>query len=478
MMSDLKTIDVLDNERDKLFGKYADKIEKTEEFSRKTVSFQANKLEPVYRWFKYKEGFSAILVKNLLKKYCPTGGNVLDPFAGAGTTLFASRDLGWDATGIELLPVGAFVMDVRQAIEKLDLDNFINKVATFWPLVQAIEPIKIYIQHIPITKDAFPPDTDRLLNKYIAYCHEIKEESQHKLFLFAAFSILEEISFTRKDGQYLRWDHRSSRTLKGSFDKGKIYSFEEAIKRKLNQIVDDLTKNKDTAYELLTQEIKPEMLPGKIEIIQGSCLDLLPDINADHFDFVVTSPPYCNRYDYTRTYALELVFLGYTNTEVRELRQNMLSCTVENKEKVEYLRILYSARNQDKAFEKIMQVYESIDAMTEVNNILEELKVQGKLNNKGIARMVKNYFLEMCFVIYELSRTVKSQGYIALVNDNVRYGGQEIPVDLILSEFASCFDMEIERIFVLLQGKGNSSQQMGEHGRTEVRKCIYLWRKK
>ncbi len=31
--------------------------------NRKVVSFQANKDEPVYRWFKYKEGFSSKLVK-------------------------------------------------------------------------------------------------------------------------------------------------------------------------------------------------------------------------------------------------------------------------------------------------------------------------------------------------------------------------------------------------------------------------------
>jgi hypothetical protein len=30
---------------------------------------------------------------------------------------------------------------------------------------------------------------------------------------------------------------------------------------------------------------------------------------------------------------------------------------------------------------------------------------------------------------------------------------------------------------VLLNGKGNSSQQMGAHGREPLRKCVYVWRK-
>jgi hypothetical protein len=34
-----------------------------------------------------------------------------------------------------------------------------------------------------------------------------------------------------------------------------------------------------------------------------------------------------------------------------------------------------------------------------------------------------------------------------------------------------------ENILVLPNGKGNSSQQMGEHGREALRKCVYVWRK-
>jgi hypothetical protein len=35
----------------------------------------------------------------------------------------------------------------------------------------------------------------------------------------------------------------------------------------------------------------------------------------------------------------------------------------------------------------------------------------------------------------------------------------------------------VESILVLPNGKGNSSQQMGEHGREPLRKCVYVWRK-
>jgi hypothetical protein len=50
-------------------------------------------------------------------------------------------------------------------------------------------------------------------------------------------------------------------------------------------------------------------------------------------------------------------------------------------------------------------------------------------------------------------------------------------VDLILSDFAKDAGFEIEKIWVLPVGKGNSSQQMGKHGREQLRKCVYVWQK-
>ncbi len=466
------------SEREKLYHYFEDKLQTAHNLNRKAVSFQANKVEPNYRLFKYKEGFSSSLVKYFLTEYSPNAGRLLDPFAGAGTSLFAGKELGWDVSGIELLPVGAFAVKARQALARIAPLELENAFARFQEGISASSSdSELSFRHLPITKDAFPESTELALNKYVSFCAGIENNDLRIALQFAAFSILEEISYTRKDGQYLRWDHRSKRNLTGkAFDKGHILSFDGAIQNKINQIIDD-TFHHGSLLPLYT-ELDNNNFDDGFRLVTGSCLEVLPACQPDQFDFVITSPPYCNRYDYTRTYALELAYLGLDNESVRKLRQDMLSCTVENKDKLVQMEDLYTKSGFPGTFATVIAAYEHSEAMDEINIVLEKLKNLDRLNNKNIARMVKNYFFEMCFVIYELARVTRPGGYCIMVNDNVRYGGEEIPADLILSEFAQSFGYSVEKILVLPRGKGNSSQQMGNFGRTEVRKCVYVWRKR
>lgn len=464
------------SERQRLYESFEPLLETAYDLDRRLVSFQANKTQPFYRLFKYKEGFSAALVRYFLNRYAPVSGKLLDPFAGSGTSLFVGKELGWESHGIELLPVGAFAIQARQALSEINPEEFVRFAGELLNGFESSEVNGDSFRHLKITKGAFSQRTEDLLNKYIAACESIRDEALKTTLKFAVLSILEDISFTRKDGQYLRWDFRSNRTLAGKpFDKGNIPDFETAIRIKLNEIAEDLFPKSDSL--LFDADTFFGDGSGSIICDTGSCLERLPQYGNETFDFVITSPPYCNRYDYTRTYALELAFLGYDDDAVRALRQSMLSCTVENKEKVEQMEAFYNSMNRQDVFAKVLDTYDRCGAMSEVNSVLNTLNGLNKLNNKNIARMVRNYFLEMCFVIYELSRVTKKGGHCVMVNDNVRYGGEEIPADLILSDFARSFGYSIEKIFVLPRGKGNSSQQMGSFGRTEVRKCVYLWRK-
>ena len=98
-----------------------------------------------------------------------------------------------------------------------------------------------------------------------------------------------------------------------------------------------------------------------------------------------------------------------------------------------------------------------------------------ELSNKNVIRLIEGYFLEMALVVAELGRIVRPSGVVVMVNDNVQYHGEEVPVDFILGDFAEQSGFDCSNIWVLPTGKGNSSQQMARFGRRELRKCVYKW---
>ncbi len=458
-----------DNKRDALYQRYADTLEVVPLLTRSLVSFQANKNTPFYRWFKYREGFSSELVQHFLSLFKPERKRVprvLDPFAGAGTTLTTSTKAGWQATGIELLPVGLSAIRARLVADSVDIDAFkfeIRRLENFSFGSASASGYKF--PHIRITAGAFPTETEQALSGFMSFLDSINDQGVRSLFHFACLSILEDISYTRKDGQYLRWDSRCSRSLNAKFSKGKIYDFRQAITAQLGLMLEDIKRRNGGTFA------------GNVRLIEGSSLIELPTLEPSYFDLVLTSPPYCNRYDYTRTYALELAFLNHTDDDVKRLRQTLLSATIENKSKKHWLVERYATLGLEKRSSRAINTFVDHEALQEVLRVLYAARDAGTLNNNNIPNLVENYFFEMSFVIHELARVLAPGGHVVMVNDNVQYHGEEVPVDLILSDFANSAGLTVQRIWVLPKGKGNSSQQMGVHGRNELRKCVYVWAK-
>lgn len=456
---------------DELTDRFHEKMRVNGDLDRTLVSFQANKAEVGHRWCKYREGFSAELIRYIIAETGMTGP-VLDPFAGSGTALFVAAEKGLDAVGIELLPCSAEIIQLRHAVMHADKTVLARNLRLAAQERAWMNPGKVCeVSHLKITAGAFPAENERQLGRHLFEASQTSDKLLSRVLRFAALSVLEEISFTRKDGQYLRWDQRSGRSIgKKMFDKGRIYSFDEAILRKLNQIVADI-EGRNYQPTLFDDPIDLPAL-GAIEVKVGSCLDIVPRMESDLFSGIITSPPYCNRYDYTRTYALELAMLNVGEDGIRRLRQAMLSCTVENKDKHD-LAQKFGAET----YEAAMGAYENQAILSLILEYLNACKTDGTINNAGIVRMVKNYFFELALLIYSSVKVLKPGAPFVMVNDNVRYQGAHVPVDLVLSDIAEQAGFDVESIWVLPKGKGNSSQQMRRHGRQEIRKCVYVWRK-
>ena len=468
--------------RIELEKKYLPITEVAEKFNRQSVSYQLSKRDCIHSWLKYKEGFSADLVEMLIDEMgIKSGDTIFDPFLGSGTTSFVAQTLGINSLGFDVLPMTVVAMNAKSNVSKYS----ISELKEFLAFISSANRPNTYdkrVKYISITSSAYPEETEH----DIPYFSELIEQSNYStkvkdLGLLCILNSLERSSYTAKDGQYLRWDERSKKVIEANalriaagkkpfrvvLNKGELPSLQHLLIEELKKAIRDI--------EFLQNNIPTLGLQVSTNYKQCSSLTELPLLADECINGVITSPPYCNRYDYTRIYALELAYLGLGEKEIRQARQDLLSCTVESKSKLEFLRDYYTTLNRETDYKKVVEIISSNAAIKEVISALEFRSDNGDVNNKNVIKMVKGYFVELAFIYYELFRICKNGSSVAFVNDNVRYAGEVIPVDFISTEIARQIGFKPLKIYTLKQQKGNSSQQMKKFGRVPLRKSITIW---
>ena len=101
-------------------------------------------------------------------------------------------------------------------------------------------PDEFAFPHVRITDAAFPADTEAAIARARQFISDTDDRAIRTLLNLACMTILEDVSYTRKDGQYLRWDHRSGRALRTRVNKGPILSFQHALGARLFEMVQDV----------------------------------------------------------------------------------------------------------------------------------------------------------------------------------------------------------------------------------------------
>ena len=246
-------------ERQKLEKRFEGRLAVNPHLTRKAVSYQGNRNVPGFRWMKYKEGFSQALVERLLDEFCPSA--ILDPFAGIGTTPLIAAGRGLRATGIEIMPVGVLVGNgIAQAANGLSRKTLEESGAELLDAVKSGDdaPSEYEFRHVRITEAAFPEETEAAIARARHFIANASDSSVKTLFGLACMTVLEDVSYTRKDGQYLRWDYRSGRTLRSRVDKGPILTFDHALGARLFEMAQDIEPLKLSYAEAI-----PSSSPGR-----------------------------------------------------------------------------------------------------------------------------------------------------------------------------------------------------------------------
>jgi len=255
-------------ERAKLENKYSGFFEERPD-CRRLVTYVLNKKLPLYNWFKYKEGFSRELVVRLFREFVLQAGDVVfDPFIGCGTTLMAGREFGIHGVGIDMLPTSVFVAQTKLK-EWPDLDLLLRAIQklTSTPFR---EPISTF-PDVRIINLAFTKETQREL---LFFKEEIEtfEQPVRDFLMLGLLSILEGVSSTSKDGQFLRLVERI------------IPPVRDALRSVLAQMIHDLSEIRMFGF--------PAQAKAKTLVLQGDAREMcLPSRYIGNVSAISTSPP-------------------------------------------------------------------------------------------------------------------------------------------------------------------------------------------
>lgn len=398
--------------------------------------------KPIHNWFVFPHSFTSELVHELIGEWQIRGEDrILDPFSGAGTTVLSAREKAVSATGVDLSPLAVLATKCKVAQYGLnDLRRLEKAKAQINENAAIAASSRKPAEHPKLIHDALPEDHISVFDHLSEQVQALSlDEPTRNFFLLALLSILPQYSRAVAAGGWLRFVEKDTQasTIPAAF----LETLERMLK-----------------------DLKETSLPtGKVwEGVLSDARQLtFPD---DTFSAVISSPPYPNRHDYSRVFGVELMFHFLDWEQTRQLRYQLFHSHVEAK----------PTRRE-------IDGYTPPDALrTCVETLQERSCGRSKKDEKSIdvrvVRMVSGYFLDMFLCLKEMKRVCKPGARIALVVGNVQYTGEAVLVDEWTAAVAEQAGLTCEKLIVA-RHRGNSAQQMGEHGVKPSRETVVVLRK-
>jgi hypothetical protein len=355
-------------------------------------TFVDNMALPLHRWYRYSAGFSAQWVESVIAEARQSGAvAVLDPFAGAGTTLIAAEKLGVTCRGIEAHP---FVARIARAklLYRSDPQAFLQRAAQVKRLAQTLAAS--VNDYPPLIRKCFTDETLACLDQLRRAWHETDDQSPaSQLVWLAIVAILRPVSHAGT----APWQYVLPRKTK---------------RAPLHPLA---------AFESMTAMMAADMrtsslMTGPPALLMSSDARTCADVPDQWANLVITSPPYANNYDYADATRLEMCFWreidGWADLQQAVRRHLIRSCSQHVPEGAVDLEQILSAPE--------MQVISN--EITEVCRRLACVRRQ-KGGKKTYHLMVAAYFLDLAQVWQALRRVCQRPSRLCFViGDSAPYG--------------------------------------------------------
>lgn len=264
--------------------------------------------------YKYPAKFIPQVIAYVLKKYAKTGMKIFDPFAGYGTVGVVSKVYGYDYELWDLNPIINIIHDTaimeRAKINILELMKEIkNSQEDFIPKWSNLNYW-------------FPENFVPILSRTWGFAHSLTDADETKYVLLIPL-----INVTR----YFSYaDEKVHKLYKSKYSRKKI---EELLKKNwefqfYNMLEKEICKLLKKIWEY--NRLNPKQVEYKIR----SGIDTLETKLEDNVNILITSPPYLQAQEYIRSTKLELFWLGYEESYIKELSKKEIPYRPVNKIKI------------------------------------------------------------------------------------------------------------------------------------------------
>ena len=413
---------------------------------------------PVHEWYRFVLSFPPHLVRRYVEDFSlAEDQTILDPFCGTGTTVVEAKKLGIGSVGIEANPMAHFaakvktnwdvnpcglvnfgqavVNEVRKHVDERELDYGARPVvSTFRTQLRTLDTEQMRL----LIKNSISPLP---LHKVITLLNCIEKREPTRFQDHAKLALAKQ---TVKKISNLRFGPEIG-VGKIKVDPPVILPWFDALENMADDLkkVQELSNTPTTLFLGDAREMSSFLLPRSI-------------------DAVITSPPYPNEKDYSRTTRLESVLLGFMSNR-EDLRRQKKQFIRSN------TRGVYKSDTDDSWVANIPR----IQALA---HSIEQRRLQlGKTSGfeKQYAKVVKLYFGGMARHLSQLRPLLRPGARLAyVVGDQASYfrimirtgeilaevaerlGYVVLDIDLFRTRFSTATKEQLREEVVLLQWNG------------------------
>jgi len=374
-----------------------------EEINGDHATFELAKNDPIHSWFPYLEGYAASFVESLRRRFMPEATQIIDPFAGTGTTPLALASIGVQCGYCEVNPAMRFVIQTklkavgappsRRAIVAAQLLD----VAETLPreIAKAIPDDLLRADYYACfaKSEFFQPHTWETVLCLRTFCDAVskKDDLLGDLVTLAVIANLVPCSLLKRQGD-VRYK------TKAELSKG--------IPDLTIALADQLRKMGRHLKAIPSLEAHAVLLASDAKALEGA-----PLFNAQG---VITSPPYLNGTNYIRNTKLELWFLREirSGADLRTLRDDVVTSGIND------VTTSTAAASVLPAVERVVR------------------QIEAAAYDQRIHRMVAGYFGDMHRVLCGLWAQTSPGATICIDIGDSRYAGVNVPTHDLLTDVA------------------------------------------